>query len=684
MLVSNPITFRGKSLNTLKEFQSETSQMLKIIFDIETYPNIILFGFKEVGANNPDFVYFSNKKASIINELKTLFERYGTHTLVGYNSRHFDDIIINYALRRATVDGLYDIAQRLIESRYVKPISGITSIDLKAIAGTHFKLKAVGCRLGYHTIDELPFNPLEQCPDIDRLREYLTHDLNLTEQLYLEMEKTVESRLSMGVPSALNRRTPELGTELLLSQIGQQPSSGWVVKPAPDYERIELCTLIEKQVACKTSALQELKQHTLHVVKDKETGKPDYNKWNTKTTIGETEYSVGFGGLHLTRKNYHETDLVDVDVSSYYPTLIRNLNIVPRNLRGSAFVETIKEMLATRLEAKKNPDRKSEAAIAKLVLNSTFGKFGYHRERYLFDIGAMLAVTLNGQLILLELIEQLEAAGYPVITANTDSITFRRKGRGNYEPILRAFEQKWNITFEHTHIKQLVGLDINNYFLIDEHDKIKGRGLFDVFRSFDENKSKQINRIIPRSIVQYYTHGTEPEEFVRQKQHAFTDYINWSSLKVPALWGNEYYTDFTGEGGRVLRWYRSTAELSPIILKRVKGDARLPLSERCRIVLTLPDNRPNDIDYDWYAREARKWIDTIEGRDNYEPITPDTMLSRFAGSGSSAFTKVQEIVSGLKKLGFNNIEIREALEHNILSVVNDDGEYERILNNLLK
>lgn len=658
--------------------------MRKIIFDIETYPNIILFGFKEVGANNPDFVHFSNKKASIINELKTLFERYGTHTLVGYNSRRFDDIIINYALRGATVEGLYCIAQKLIEGRYVKPISGITSIDLKAIAGTHFKLKAVGCRLGYHTIDELPFNPLEPCPDIDRLREYLTHDLNLTEQLYLEMEQTVESRLLMGVRSALNRRTPELGTELLLSQIKQQSSSGWVVKPAPDYERIAVEKIISKNNELKNPVLNELSSLVLHVVKDEETSKPDYNKWNTKTKIGETEYSVGFGGLHSTRKNYHETDLVDVDVSSYYPTLIRNLNIVPRNLRGSAFIETITEMLNTRLEAKKNPDRKSEAAIAKLVLNSTFGKFGYHRERYLFDISAMLAVTLNGQLILIELIEQLEAAGYPVITANTDGVTFR-KSRGNYQSILRAFEQKWNMVFEETHIKQLVGLDINNYFLIDEHGKIKGRGLFDVFRSFDENKAKQINRIIPQSIVEYYTHGTEPESFVKQKQHAFTDYINWSSLKVPALWGEECYTDFTGWGGRVLRWYRSTDDLPPIILKRAKGDARLPLSERCRIVLTLPDNRPDDIDYDWYAGEAWKWINTIEGQGiSTKPITPDNMLAIFAGSGSTAFTKVQQIVSGLKSSGYKDNEILQLFEHNILSVIQDDGEYERILHNLIK
>ena len=50
-----------------------------------------------------------------------------------------------------------------------------------------------------------------------------------------------------------------------------------------------------------------------------------------------------------------------------------------------------------------------------------FGKYG-DAFSTLFDPGAMLAVTLSGQLMLIDLIERLTEAGIRVISANTDGL----------------------------------------------------------------------------------------------------------------------------------------------------------------------------------------------------------------------------------------------------------------------
>ena len=65
-----------------------------------------------------------------------------------------------------------------------------------------------------------------------------------------------------------------------------------------------------------------------------------------------------------------------------------------------------------------------QANALKLILNSTFGKYGDSFST-LFDPGAMLAVTLSGQLMLIDLIERLSEAGVRILSANTDGLFIR-------------------------------------------------------------------------------------------------------------------------------------------------------------------------------------------------------------------------------------------------------------------
>jgi DNA polymerase elongation subunit (family B) len=81
--------------------------------------------------------------------------------------------------------------------------------------------------------------------------------------------------------------------------------------------------------------------------------------------------------------------------------------------------------MTERLEAKKAGD-KGKAEALKIIINSFYGNFNYPYF-YAYDPKSAYTVTINGQLYLLMLVEQLEFNGYAVISANTDGVTYLRK-----------------------------------------------------------------------------------------------------------------------------------------------------------------------------------------------------------------------------------------------------------------
>ena len=147
---------------------------------------------------------------------------------------------------------------------------------------------------------------------------------------------------------------------------------------------------------------------------------------------------MGSGGLHSVdlARVYYATKrhrLISVDVQSFYPSLISTKGIGPAAY-GDTGRETYRAIVARRLAVKKAAKETQEPAERerltvqadglKLVLNSFFGKLG-DPHCTLYDPGAFLAVTLSGQLMLIDLIERLTDAKVDVLSANTDGLFLR-------------------------------------------------------------------------------------------------------------------------------------------------------------------------------------------------------------------------------------------------------------------
>ena len=150
----------------------------------------------------------------------------------------------------------------------------------------------------------------------------------------------------------------------------------------------------------------------------------DYNNRDFKKYLRANVYGVdtdfGWGGLHSARKKYQGEDfIVNSDVSSFYPSIMIEYGLLSRNIQNPT---KFKEIRDTRFKFKKekNPIEKS----LKLVLNSTYGAC-LDANNDLYDQRQGIGICVNGQLLLLDLIEKVELEfgdRAEFIQGNTDAI----------------------------------------------------------------------------------------------------------------------------------------------------------------------------------------------------------------------------------------------------------------------
>ena len=215
-------------------------------------------------------------------------------------------------------------------------------------------------------------------------------------------------------------------------------------------------------------------------------------------SIGGLELGVGSGGIHSVdspRVHYatRTAALFSVDVASYYPTMIATKGIAPQAM-GDVWSKTYRQILERRLDAKRRAKTADDAEERrrlfvqsdglKLLLNSTSGKFG-DRYSVLFDPAAYLTVTLSGQLMLIDLIERLDAAGARVLSANTDGLFVKvPRDTRHWRKALKRWQADTQMTLEDDPLKRLAILASNRFATLSRTGAIsrKGAGLKGDFR----------------------------------------------------------------------------------------------------------------------------------------------------------------------------------------------------------
>lgn len=256
-------------------------------------------------------------------------------------------------------------------------------------------------------------------------------------------------------------------------------------------------------------------------------------EFDREFTFMGTSYTIATGGLHSNEipavyVEDNEHIIVDRDVASYYPNMIRSLKVCQKHLIPKAWFRIADTIVDERLEHKhlakdKSLDDKERdkhataAACLKIVANAgIFGKMGSEKS-FLCDKKAMYQVTINGQLFLLMLIEKLELAGIHVISANTDGIVtiVPRELEQTADDICHWWEKHLGLELEFTYYTKYVTEGVNSYLTIKRGGSSKFKGRMNP-KMFLEDLSKGYNSpIIAKCVTEYFINGTPVMETLR-------------------------------------------------------------------------------------------------------------------------------------------------------------------------
>jgi hypothetical protein len=352
------------------------------------------------------------------------------------------------------------------------------------------------------------------------------------------------------------------------------------------------------------------------------------------------------GGLHTENKPEvfeadDEYEIIDWDVSSYYPAIIINNGRYPAHL-GKQFLSGYRKMFEKRLELKPlaKTDKKIKGIVGalKLAVNSVYGKSS-DMQNWIYDRQLTMFTTITGELSLMMLIEAYELQGIHVISANTDGVTIRIK-KDKLETMHTINEWWMNLTayeLERTDYKKIIFSTVNDYLAIKTDGEVKKKG--DFLTDFELHKNKSA-RIVPLALEQYYVHNISIERTIvnhsnifdfclRQKASKDFHYEGWNRARGEKTVYNKlirYYVSNTGE--KLLKVKNDNSDSGAADVSQVEAGEWV-----CTVCNHLPKNTAVDtagINYDYYIERANRLIYKIQSGGKKRKIVVDpNQLSLF-------------------------------------------------------
>lgn len=550
--------------------------------------------------------YKTQKEHIIINNREELIRVYNKNKdsiWVGYNIRGYDQWIM-----KGIIAGLDPciISDKLIEQKISpwKIDRNLHRVPLYIfeLNDSYRSLKELELFMGENIKESsVPFD-LNRYPtktEIDELITYCLHDVKMAFKVFEQVYYRYEAQLGLIEYFDLE--------ESMFNKTEAQLSGIILGAKRPNYERND-AKEFDIVDSIKLSKYLEVKKWYENY------SNREFNNYLRVKVYG-VETDFGWGGLHSARKKYKAEDyIVNSDVSSFYPSIMIEYDLLSRNVSNPS---KFKEIRDTRFKFKKekNPIEKS----LKLVLNSAYGAC-LDSNNDLYDQRQGIAICVNGQLLLLDLIEKVELAfgdGAEFIQGNTDGIMFKFKSKEDvhkYLGICKEWSVRTKMELEHDFIKKIIQKDVNNYIYIKEDGSIKSKGAYVKKLSLLDNDLPIVNRAIKEKLIK----NVDVEKTINDSD----DLIDFQkSIKITgkyshALHGNEQI-DL-----KVLRVFASKSSKDHAIMK-IKSDGKMEkISYTPERVFIDNDNIidkkiPEKLDKSWYINLAKDRLYSFEPEDTY-------------------------------------------------------------------
>jgi hypothetical protein len=637
------------------------------VYDIETYPNIFTFVFRELTKQRKLKIFEISSRKNDLPELISYLKQ--NLMLIGYNCLYFDYPILHYILEHpnCTLDEMYNYVQtKIIGSDY----PAIQSWNIKIPQCDLFKinhydnvnrstsLKWLEFTLRWKKLQDLPFKPGTIIPesDFDFLIEYNINDVDFTEVFFNKCRDAVTFREQMSKVlnhNVMNYSDVKIGE--YLNRITYSRLSGIEYK---DFKYgktkrniIKVSQLIPGFISFKTPELKnflsDIRTKSFHIDDD----------FERHITLGKMSIKFAKGGLHsedkpgiiVCKEGYN---LKEKDVGSMYPKAIIAGNYYPQHL-GPTWNQGIKLLYDERLDELKPQLKKlkykspeynfidSKQNAYKLAMNGGgYGKTGSEFS-WQYDPMVMLKVTFRGQLSLLMLLEEYYLMGLQLISANTDGIVIHYPQ--DIENKVQEIHDKWEVMtdsiLEDTYYKQIINRDVNNYIaeIIDgnsrETIKFKYKGCFEIDQEPHKNNSQ---RIVAIALKEYFISKIPIKDvihnlgynFVNSKGKKETTTIFDYCKGVKRSSKTHGYSFISPEGredisDKVVRFYISNTKTKMYKLYDDKDERVAAVSKGFHITpfMNYVDKKDYKINYAYYINECLKIINPIKkqiNRGDYE------------------------------------------------------------------
>ena len=647
------------------------------IYDEEAYPNLFSIGFKTASSNDRWVFEISTRRNDVVALVNMIHWMISTGTrMVGFNNIGFDYPILHYIIHHPnfqmlTVDDIYQKAQRCLsndkDTKYANQVWEsewlVPQVDLFKIH--HFdnvnrstSLKVLEFNMCSENLEDLPYPPGTWLTheQMDHVINYMWNDIDETEQFYHHTRAAIEMREKLSVKygmNFLNHNDTKIGKEYFIMRLEERmPGScfeyqgrkkikrqsprasinlGEVIFPYVRFERPEFQAVLDwvkAQTIIKTKGvfkdipegnLSSLAEYA-NIWRPKRGNRPGKAK-RLNTVVDGFEFDFGLGGIHgsvssTTLLSDDEWMIIDADVEGYYPSLGIANRAYPEHL-SDIFCDLAAEIKADRKNYAKNTP---ENATFKLANNGVYGDSNSTYSPF-YDPKYTMTITLNGQLLLCMLAEQLmKIPELTLIQMNTDGLTvkMRRCYHARYMMICEWWQEMTGLVLEYANYNRMFVRDVNNYMAEDDKGKLKRKGAYGYITTLDDPNTREVTweknhsqLVVAKAAEAALIRGEDYAQFIRNHP-AMKDFmclakvdkkcrLELDGVKIQST--SRYYVSTNGGELVIIR--------PPLAGKVDERKERVCVGWNVTECNDLRNMDHRVIDYDYYIEEARKLIEPL-------------------------------------------------------------------------
>ncbi len=518
-----------------------------VAYDLESLPNFFCAGFSPIDApDDHGYIFEISERRNDAAELFAFITR--CKRMIGFNNMYYDWPMLSHFLElisrrqhitaadmRRENDRIFAMPENEKHLGLVNWHPAIEQVDLFMMLHLgRFSVALKQCQFAMRakSIQDMPFPPdawLTRA-QMDEALIYNANDIRTTKQQARLVAPAIQFRESVN-PEWINYNDGKLGKKTFEGELisagvrlydgarkpiqTRRPDGvrlGDVILPFIRFTRPDAQALLEavkaENVVAKTPGDRLYRRD----------GTPVHHIMN----LDGFRIDIKLGGIHgsleraFVSSSAERGVVIDADVTSYYPSIAIEHGIFPQHL-GMEFCHIYRRLRDRRVALPKVAPART---TLKFALNVPFGSSNDVHSIF-FDPAYMLAITMNGQLMLCMLAEQLANIGARLIQVNTDGVTvqFPESHTAQVGKIFAWWQEATQMNLEFNAYAKMFIRDANNYIAEDVDGKRKRVGAYGYSKPGDEAGSKfwqqdQSELVIPMAAEAAMLDDVDPLDFL--------------------------------------------------------------------------------------------------------------------------------------------------------------------------